>query len=121
MADIVAVRTCHDSGWMPSVCLILISAELYLLYMFLDWRIGNWTAQESAGAERASLLSLGGCLLLQLLSAWKLGCSSLASKLRVFGVSLDSSDRPSWWRYLLSLIVSVVTTFLVAISLYFAT
>ena len=54
-----------QSGRLTAAVLILLSAEFYLLYMFLDWRVGNWSVPDARGASGAAGLALALALGLQ--------------------------------------------------------
>ncbi len=107
------------SGRSAAAALILLSAELYLLYMFLDWRIGNWSGSEAQGASKAAVLALAAALSLQPFWAWFFIRASLTRP--AFIAALSSADRPLPWRYTLALTTTVCITFTLALALYFAT
>ena len=101
------------------VGLILLSAELYLLYMFLDWRISNWSGSVAQGASEAAMMALAATLSLQPFCAWLLIRARLTRP--AFIAALSKADRPWPWRYALALTTTVCSAFTFALALYFAT
>ncbi len=108
-----------EPGRLTLAALILLSAELYLLYMFLDWRVGNWSGTEAHGASRAALFALAAALILQPFCVWLVIRTPLLRP--GFVAALSTPDRPLPWRCTLALIATLSITFICAIVLYFAT
>jgi hypothetical protein len=113
-----AIRN-SQAGWFAPAVLILLSAELYLQYMFLDWRVGNWQGPEADGASKAAGLVMALALSLQPFCAWFLICARLRRP--AFIAALSKTDRPLPWRFTLALTATVCITFACALALYFAT
>lgn len=101
-----------------TAALILLSAEFYLLYMFLDWRVGNWSGSEALGASGAAGLALVFAVGLQPFCAWLLIRAGLARP--AFIAVLSNSDRPLPWRYILALTATAAMSFACALALYLA-
>lgn len=95
---------------------ILLSAELYVLYMFLDWRVSNWSDLEARGASTAATSVLIAALIIQPVCAWFV----IQTTVGLFG-SASPSYRPLVWRYTLALIATICVTFGCALCLYFLT
>lgn len=106
------------SGQLTAAALILLSAEFYLLYMFLDWRVGNWSVPEARGAGGAAGLALALALGLQPFCAWLLIRAGLPRP--AFIAALSTCDRPLPWRYTLALTATAAMSFGCAIALYLA-
>ena len=109
------IRSTRAGRFTPAA-LILFSAEFYLLYMFLDWRVGNWSGPDAQGASKAAMLAIALALSLQPFCAWFLIGARLP-----FVAALSTPDRPLPWRYTLALTATVCITLACAFALYFAT